>query len=49
MKRIVLALLLTLGVFVQTTTGQYLPTDARVLNVARVPLLVSDVAVPVVE
>jgi len=52
MKRIkvtLLGLLLALGVFVHTTTGQYLPTDARVLNVARVPLLVSDVAVPVVE
>lgn len=35
MKRIkltVLGLLLTLGVFVQTTTAQYLPTDARALN-----------------
>jgi hypothetical protein len=43
-KAIVLGLLLALGVFVQTTTAQYPPTDARVLNVARVPLLV-----PVVE
>ena len=51
MKRLkvtLLGLLLLLGVFVQTT-AQYLPTDARVLNVARVPLLVSDAVVPVVE
>src|ERR1041384_6446279 len=50
MKRTkVLVLLLALGVFVHTTPGQYLPTDARVLNVARVPLLATGVAVPVVE
>jgi len=50
MKRTkVLGLLLALGLFVQTTTAQYLPTDARVLNVARVPFLVSDLAVPLVE
>src|ERR1043165_2571479 len=34
-----LGLLLTLGLFVQTTTAQRLPTDARALNSARVPLL----------
>ena len=42
MKRtrvIVTGLLLALTLFVQTTTGQHLPTDARVLNSARVPLL----------
>ena len=42
MKRatvITLGLLLTLNVVIQTTTAQYLPTDARVLNNARVPLL----------
>src|SRR5262244_3414775 len=42
MKRItvtVLGFLLTLSVFVQTTTAQYLPTDARVLTSARVPFL----------
>src|SRR5678815_380711 len=51
MKRIkatVLGLLLALGVFVQTT-AQHLPTDVRAINSARVPLLVSDVAVPLVE
>src|SRR6185295_3035384 len=48
-----LSLLLALGVFVQTTTGQYLPTDARALNSTRVPLLrfVADkpATVPLVE
>jgi hypothetical protein len=48
-----LALLLALGVFVQTTTAQYLPThlptDARVTNVTRVPLLVADEPLPLVE
>src|SRR5215831_3033266 len=42
MKRItvtVLGFLLTLSVFVQTTTAQYLPTDARVLTSARVSFL----------
>src|SRR5262247_2987734 len=43
-KVIVLGLLLALGIF-----AQYLPTDARAFNSARVPLLVTDVAVPVVE
>ena len=38
-KATVLGLLLLLGVFVQTTTGQYLPTDARAVNSTRVPLL----------
>jgi len=48
-KAIVLGLLLTLGVFVQTTTAQYPPMDARVLNVTRVPLLAAGVTVPLVE
>lgn len=43
-KAIVLGLLLALGVL-----AQYLPTDARVHNVARVPLLAGDAAIPVVE
>ena len=51
-KVTLLGLLLTLSIVVQTTTAQYLPThlptDARVLNVARVPLLASDVVVPLV-
>lgn len=48
--RIILpGLLLALGVFVQTTTAQYLPTDARVLNVTRVPFLVADEPLPLVE
>ena len=38
-KATVLGLLLLLGVFVQTTTAQYLPTDARAVNSSRVPLL----------
>src|ERR1044071_2651827 len=45
-RAILLGLLLTLGLFVQTTTAQYLPTDARALNSTRVPLLES---VPLVE
>jgi catechol 2,3-dioxygenase-like lactoylglutathione lyase family enzyme len=54
MKRIkvtLLGLLLTLGVLVQTTTAQFLPTDARALNSARVPLLSAAryATVPVVE
>ena len=50
-KVTLLGLLLALGVFVHTTTGQYLPMDARVLNVARVPLLLADetAVVPVVQ
>ena len=51
-KVTLLGLLLTLGIFVQTTTAQYLPTDARVLNSARVPLLrITDepATVPLVE
>ncbi len=46
-----LGLLLALTVFVQTTTAQYLPTGARVLNGARVPLLYagSDKLLPLVE
>ena len=42
MKRIqviTFGLLLALSVFVQTTTAQFLPTDARALNSSRVPLL----------
>jgi hypothetical protein len=41
-KAIVLALLLTLGVFVQTTAqnpATHLPTDARAINAARVSSL----------
>ncbi|HEU4870762.1 MAG TPA: VOC family protein [Pyrinomonadaceae bacterium] len=53
MKRIkvtLLGLLLALSVFVQTTKSQYLPTDARVVNSARVPLLAGDdKPLPVVE
>ena len=54
MKRIkvtLLGLLLALSVIVQTTTAQYPPTDARVLNGARVPLLYaeSDTLLPLVE
>jgi catechol 2,3-dioxygenase-like lactoylglutathione lyase family enzyme len=56
-KATVIGLLLALVVFVQTTTGQQplthllkrLPTDARVLNNARVPLLGGDTLVPLVE
>jgi hypothetical protein len=36
-KVIVLGLLLVLSVLFQTTTAQYLPTDARALNGTRVP------------
>ena len=42
MKRIkvtLLGLLLALGIVVNTTAGQFLPTDARAVNSARVPLL----------
>ena len=35
----ILGLLLALSVFVQTTSAQYLPTDARALNSSRVPFL----------
>src|SRR6266540_3117904 len=35
----ILGLLLALSVFVQTTTAQFLPTDARALNSSRVPFL----------
>ncbi len=46
-------LLLSLGIFVQTTTARFLPTDARALNSTCVPLLrfVADkpAIVPVVE
>src|SRR6516165_1042393 len=48
----ILGFLLTLSVVVQTTTAQYLPTDARVLRNARVSLLsVAEKprAVPIVE
>lgn len=48
----VFGLLLALSVLVQTTTAQYLPTDARTLNGTRVPfLLVTDKpkTVPLVE
>ena len=38
-KVFVLGLLLALSVLVQTTTAQYLPTDARALNGTRVPFL----------
>jgi len=34
-----IGLLLALSVFVQTTTAQFLPTDARALNSSRVPFL----------
>jgi catechol 2,3-dioxygenase-like lactoylglutathione lyase family enzyme len=53
MKRTLFGLLLALGIFVQTTTAQFLPTDARELNNTRVPLLrfVGDkpAVVPLVE
>ena len=42
MKRIqvvIFGLLLALSVFVQTTTAQFPPTDARALNSSRVPFL----------
>ena len=50
-KVTLLGFLLALSVFVQTTTAQYLPTDARLLNSARVPLLYagSDKLLPLVE
>lgn len=37
----ILSLLLALSVFVQTTSAQYLPTDARALSSSRVPFLLS--------
>jgi catechol 2,3-dioxygenase-like lactoylglutathione lyase family enzyme len=57
MKRIqviIFGLLLALSVFVQTTTAQFLPTDARALNSSRVPFLFATTnepsgPVPVVE
>jgi len=52
MKRTLLGLLLTLGVFVQTTTAWCLPKDARAFNSTRVPLLrVEDrsAVVPLIE
>ena len=52
MKRTrLIGLLLALLVVVQTTTAQHLPTDVRVVNSARVPLLNTsgDALVPVVE
>src|SRR5687767_9875321 len=50
-KVTLLGLLLALSVIVQTTTAQYLPMGARVLNSARVPLLNagSDKLLPLVE
>ena len=50
-KATLLGLLLALGVFVNATTAQYLPTDARATNSTRVPLLVSREisVVPLVE
>lgn len=45
-KALVLALLLGL---ISQIAAQHLPTDARALNSTRVPLLVSDVTVPLVE
>ena len=35
----ILGLLIALSVIVQTTTAQFLPTDARALNSSRVPFL----------
>ena len=54
MKRIqvvIFGLLLALSVFVQTTTAQFLPTDARALNGSRVPFLfaTNPETVPLVE
>ena len=50
-KLFVPGLLLALSVLVQTTTAQYLPTDARALNGTRVPFLATDKpkTVPLVE
>src|SRR5687768_3514123 len=50
-KVTLLGFLLALSVFVQTTTAQYLPTDARLLNSTRVPLLYArnDKLLPLVE
>lgn len=50
MKRIqviTFGLLLALSVFVQTTTAQFLPTDARALNSSRVPFLFATTNKPV--
>jgi len=38
-RRLLLGILLTLSLFVQTMTAQYLPKDAHVLNSGRVPFL----------
>jgi catechol 2,3-dioxygenase-like lactoylglutathione lyase family enzyme len=51
-QKLSFGLLLTLSVSVQTTTAQFLPTDARALNSSRVPFLfITDnpKAVPLVE
>ena len=48
-KVALLGLLLTLGLFVQTTRAWYPPTDARALNSSRVPLLRAAATVPIVE
>src|SRR5689334_7435082 len=51
-KILVLGLLLTLSVSVQTTTAQFLPTDARALDSSRVPFLFTSdnpKVVPLVE
>src|SRR5438046_9687825 len=51
-RHLILGLLLTLSVSVQTTTAQYLPTDAPALNSSRVPFLIATdnpKAVPLVE
>ena len=51
-KVFVLGLLLALSVLVQTTTAQYLPTDARALNGTRIPFLLATdkpKTVPLVE
>jgi len=51
-RRLLLGTLLTLGVFVQTMTAQYLPKDAHVLNSGRVPFLFTEIdnaTAPVVE
>jgi len=50
-KVALLGLLLVLGLAVQATTAQFLPTDARAFNSPRVPLLVEkrDKLLPLVE
>jgi len=51
-QRLLLGTLLTLTVFVQTTTAQYLPKDAHVLNNGRVPFLfpeIDNATAPAVE